>query len=87
MKTYSLRNVFKGFRETIRFPSGRKVLGRPQGILTSVRRRKPLVFQRFPMFPMQIQGAAGKDSSANWFTQEGLIAKTYCLRNVLKVPG
>ena len=84
MKTYRLHTVFEGSRETIRSPSGRRVLGRPQGVLTSMRRRKPLVFQRFPTSPKQIQGAAGKGSSANWFTQEGLIAKTYRLRNVFE---
>ena len=34
------------------------------------------------MFPVQIQGAAGKDSFANWFTRGGQIVNTYSLRNV-----
>ena len=58
MKTYRLRNVFEGFQETVRFSIGRKVLDKPQGILSCMRLRKPLVSQRFLMFPLQIQGAA-----------------------------
>jgi hypothetical protein len=82
VKTYGLRNVFEGFQETIRFSSGRKVIDKPQGILSSMRYKNPLVFQRFPMFPLQIQGAAGKGSSANRFTHEVQIVKTSGLRNV-----
>ena len=58
VETYRLRNVFEGFRETVRFPSGIKVLDKPQGTLSCMRLKKPLVFQRFLMFPLRIQGGA-----------------------------
>ena len=62
METYRLHNVFEGFRETVRFPKGCKVLDEPQGILSCIRLTESLVFQRSPTFPLQIQDAAGKDS-------------------------
>ena len=71
-ETYGLRDVLEGFQATVGFSSGRKVFGRPQGVLTSVRRRKPLVFQRFPTFPMQIQGAAGKDKGRKIYSEQVL---------------
>ena len=76
--------VFQRFQLTVRFPRVRKTLGKPPGIPSGRRRKKPKDFQWFCMFRMQIQGIAPWHGSGIKFAQERLVMKTHGLRKVFE---